>query len=84
VSGSDAATSEHAEVAAPPPRMVITGGGRPDAAQLAALVVALTPGRSSPPGTGPPAWRRAALLEGIGGATNLSPGDLEVSSPRRR
>ena len=73
-----------AEVATAPPRVLITGGGQPDAAELAALIVALTPGRSGPPGTGPPAWRRAAMLEGVGGAAILSSADLEVAAARQR
>lgn len=66
------------------PRIVITGGGGPDPAQLAALVVALTPQPGAPPETGPPAWRHAALLEGVGGPAILAPADLEVASPRGR
>ena len=84
--GSEAAdrTTSGSEAATAPPDVVITGGGRPDATQLAALVVALTPTRSNPAGTGPPAWRRAALLEGVGGSAILSPADLDVAAPRRR
>jgi len=85
MSGSEAADrTASVEVATAPPRVLITGGGQPDAAQLAALVVALTPGRSDPPETGPPAWRRAAMLEGVGGSAILSPADLEVAAPRQR
>lgn len=66
------------------PRIAITGGGEPDAAQLAAIVVALTPQPGAPQETGPPAWRHAALLEGVGGPAILAPADLDVASPRGR
>jgi hypothetical protein len=66
------------------PRIVVTAGGVPDVTQLAALVVALTPGGEPEPLPGPPAWRRAALLEGVGGASILAPSDLEVASRGRR
>lgn len=70
------------------PRIEIVGGGQPDPAELAALVLALTPV------TGPaddrvrsvertPAWRRAALLEGVGGAAPVvSASDLSGSHLR--
>jgi hypothetical protein len=61
-------------------RIVVTGGGEPDPAQLAALVVALTPSSGGTPDPGLPAWRRAALIEGVGGASMLAPSDLASSS----
>ncbi len=70
------------EVGAPPQRMAVTGGGEPDPAQLAALVIALTPPPAARRETGPPAWRHAALLEGVGGPAILTHGDLEVAAPR--
>jgi hypothetical protein len=79
--GSDAEPTEPRSVAGSP-RLVVTGGGEPDPAQLAALVVALTPLQTPPPEPGPPAWRHAALLEGAGGPAILTPGDLDVASPR--
>jgi hypothetical protein len=63
---------------------VVTAGGVPDVEQLAALVVALTPGGEPATLPGPPAWRRAALLEGVGGASILAPSDLEVAPRGRR
>ncbi len=63
-------------------RLVVTGGGRPTPEQLAAVVVALTPIAEPAAPVGPPAWRRAALLEGVGGASVLAPGDLDGPGPR--
>lgn len=58
----------------------IVGGGRPSAEQLAALVVALTPTPPSPAEETAPVredpWRRAALIEGVGGRPPTSPADL--------
>jgi len=66
------------------PRYVIVAGGEPDAATLAALVVALTPVAVAPNATDEPedrrqrtpAWATAALLEGIGGGPFVSADDL--------
>lgn len=60
-------------------RFVITHGGEPGPEQLAALVIALTPSVDAATSTRPPAWRQAALLEGIGGARVLTPGDLDAA-----
>lgn len=55
--------------------------GNPTAAEVAALVVALTPAGGDPAAegtTGPtlPSWTHAALLEGVGGPTVYAPADL--------
>jgi len=57
-------------------RLVVTGGGDPDAEQLAALTVAFATTAEVSPPTSIPAWRQAGLLEGAGGAAVLAPGDL--------
>lgn len=59
-------------------RVEIVGGGRPDAVTTAAIAVAVRSvlagrgalGRS---GAVTPAWRRAALREGVGGAPEIRP-----------
>lgn len=63
-------------------RLVVTGGGQPDPGELAALVVALTTAAPAPVPTDPPAWLQAALIEGVGEATVLSPPDLDVLGRR--
>ena len=60
--------------------------GSPTAAEIAAVVVALTPvtAAADAPGvarTTLPAWTRAALLEGTGGASVHAPDEL--STPGR-
>lgn len=62
-------------------RIEVVGGGTPTDAELAALVVALTPVAT---GDGPrspqvPAWARAALLENVGGRRPSRPSDLGLS-----
>jgi hypothetical protein len=58
----------------------VTGGGAPSAEELAALTIALTPvaGDDSAPddGTQASGWRRAALVEGVGGRNAASLPDL--------
>lgn len=84
---TDAAGGVHAgstEAGRPPQRIAVTGGGEPDPAQLAALVVALTPPPAARREAGPPAWRHAALREGVGGPAIVTPSDLDVTSPRGR
>ena len=63
------------------PSVVVTGGGEPSPEELAALVVALTPVvvaevADEMPDTGPRGWRRAALIEGVGGRAPVSYPDL--------
>ena len=59
------------------PRIRIVGGGRPTPAELAAIVVALTPvGVEERTGSGPPPWRRAAILEGLGREPVSSAADI--------
>ena len=62
------------------PRLAIMAGGTPSDAELAALVVALTPSGAQPAGPEVPAWRRAALLEGAGGAGVHAPSDLALGA----
>lgn len=85
-----AATAGH-EPAGVTARVEVTGGGVPSDAELAALVVALTPVALTPvaqASTGVevtrrrdqvPAWARAALLEGVGGRRPTRPSDLSVA-----
>ena len=59
-------------------RVEVVGGGRPDAATTAAIAVAVRSvlgGRGEARRTGAvtPAWRRAALREGVGGAPEVRP-----------
>jgi hypothetical protein len=76
------ATGDHA----PAPRYVVTGGGEPSRDELAAVVVALTPvavvARDAGPAR-PPAWTRAALVEGVGHRTLVSAPDLDAAAPPR-
>lgn len=68
------------EVPAPNARIEVVGGGAVSAEELAAVVVALTPvggGDPSPGPAGPPAWARAALLEGVGYRMPTRPSDLQ-------
>ena len=67
------------------PQVRVTSGGVPGPEQLAALVLALTPGGGPDPAdevdADPgvptvPAWTRAALLEGVGGRRAVSAPDL--------
>ena len=67
-------------------RIEVVAGGVPDDAEIAALVLALTPRPAPPaeeptdgPGAGPPAWARAGLLEGVGGRPAASPADLAAA-----
>ena len=62
------------------PDIVVTGGGEPTPEQLAALAIALTPvagddGDAAPDNV-PRGWRRAALIEGVGGRPSASLPDL--------
>ncbi len=61
------------------PSIVVTGGGEPSPEELAAIVVALTPvagteddGRDEVPR----GWKRAALIEGVGGRPSWALPDL--------
>ena len=58
-------------------RIEIVAGGRPDAATVAAIGLALRAVRTSVGPARPrpvtPAWRRAALREGVGGAPQVRP-----------
>lgn len=61
------------------PSIVVTGGGDPTPEQLAALVIALTPvagDGDGEPDNVPRGWRRAALIEGVGGRPSASLPDL--------
>jgi hypothetical protein len=64
----------------PTTRIEVVGGGEVPADHLAALVVALTPTSADVPADpdhgGPPAWARAALLEGVGLPRPTRPSDL--------
>ncbi len=61
----------------PTGRIVVTAGGTPSAEEVAALVVALTPAAADPGGAATPAWRRAALTEGVGRPRILTPAALD-------
>ena len=63
------------------PSVVVTGGGEPSPEELAALVIALTPvvvqeSDGEDPAGGTSGWRRAALIEGVGGRAPVSYPDL--------
>jgi hypothetical protein len=64
----------------PTGRIEVVGGGRVTAEHLAALAVALTPtggdGGDDRRPPGPPAWARAALVEGVGLPRPTRPSDL--------
>lgn len=61
----------------PAARIEVTGGGEVSPAQLAAMVVALTPvGAPALPSERRPAWARAALLENVGGRRISTRDDL--------
>ena len=64
-------------------RIVVTNGGLPDAAELAALVVALWPAHPVDADTGPSPWRHAALLEAAGRPRIPSPGELAIAREQR-
>ncbi len=72
---------------APPPgrgRIEVVAGGRLSDAEVAALVLALTPGAPDAPAEeAVPAWRLAGLLEGVGGPTALDAPDLAHLRRRR-
>jgi hypothetical protein len=64
-------------------RIEILGGGEVDDAELAALVIALTPvavptGRDDHGRDALPPWARAGLLENIGGRRPSRPSDLRA------
>lgn len=64
---------------APPLQVRVVGGGEPTSAQLAALVVALTPagGDGDDASSRPrPGWALATLHEGIGGRRSTSAQDV--------
>lgn len=64
----------------PTARVEVVGGGTPDAGQLAAIVVALTPtGGGDEPEPAAPAWARAALLENVGHRRPQRPSDLDAT-----
>ena len=74
-----AATEPTTEGAPPAARLEIVAGGVPTDAELAAIVVALTPsGDDGEAETQMPAWARAALLENVGGRRPARPSDLDV------
>lgn len=67
------------------PRVAVLRGGRPSDEEVAAIVVALTP--AAPPAEispeadsqATPAWRRAAILESVGGAPLSSAADVHAA-----
>jgi hypothetical protein len=65
----------------PTDRIEVVGGGTLDAAQLAAVAVALTPtgGGDATAEETVPAWTRAALLENVGHRRPLRPSDLDAT-----
>lgn len=75
-----------AVAAGPPARLEVVAGGDPSDAELAALVIALTPVAAPPPAAGradvarTPAWARAALLEGVGHRPPIRPSDLDAAA----
>lgn len=64
----------------PTARIEVVDGGRVRSEHLAAIVVALTPTGGDPAPdrrpAGPPAWARAAILEGVGLPRPTRPSDL--------
>lgn len=70
---------DHAEESRTP-SIVVTAGGEPTPEQLAALVIGLTPvaapDEDDEPDNVPRGWRRAALIEGVGGRPSASLPDL--------
>lgn len=67
-------------------RIEVREGGGVSDEELAAIVIALTPvagGGAEGPG-GPPAWGRAAILEGLGGQPVSSAPDLAGRRPGER
>lgn len=63
-------------------RIQVVEGGEPSPAELAALVIALTPVREEPPQE-PAArsgWQRAAVLEGVGRARYASAADVATAT----
>jgi hypothetical protein len=68
----------------PPLGVRVVGGGEPTAEELAAVVVALTPtaGAATHLPRRPSAWRRAAMIEGVGGRPPTRPVDLDVTRLR--
>ncbi len=57
----------------------VVSGGTPSSEELAAVVVALAPGRLDDPPAhehGPSGWRRAAMLESVGGSRVVRPAEL--------
>ena len=65
-------------------RIEVVAGGRLSDAELAALVLALTPGGGDAPAPDTvAAWRLAGLLEGVGGPTALDAPDLAHLRRRR-
>jgi hypothetical protein len=68
----------------PDARIEVVRGGRVTAEQLAAVVVALSPvvvddAAARAAVDGPPAWARAALLEGVGLLPPSRPSDLQLT-----
>ena len=79
--------SEQTSPTAPPSpgaTLQVVGGGTPTPAELAALVVALTPtgGGDAQQHRGPAPWLRAAMIEGVGGRPPTSPADVDVAALR--
>lgn len=68
------------EDAARPVAFAVTGGGEPTPEELAAVAIALTPVTGGEEdvddGTQAGGWRRAALVEGVGGRNAASLPDL--------
>lgn len=64
-------------------RIEFTHGGVPSEEEVAAVVIALTPvdGGDAERDAGPPPWRRAAIIEGLGGRPVSSAWDLARRGP---
>ena len=66
------------------PRYEIVGGGEPSAAELAAIVLALTPvavETDEPSDEEPSGWQRAAIWEAVGRRNFTSADDIDAAPP---
>lgn len=64
-------------------RVEFREGGVPSPEEVAAVVIALTPvdGGDADRDAGPPPWRRAAIIEGLGGRPVSKAWDLSRRGP---
>lgn len=67
-------------------RIEFVQGGVPSEEEVAAVVIALTPvdGGDADRDAGPPSWRRAAIIEGLGGRPVSNARDLARRGPLER